>query len=93
MLKTTGRCKKDGSIIQKQPVRPLSSQVKGKNFILYSKIVYTMIFKALTSAFYTDQRNQLIQRLRPNSIAIFHSNDKMPLSADQYFPFRQNKTS
>jgi Xaa-Pro aminopeptidase len=50
-----------------------------------------MIFKALTSAFYTDQRNQLIQRLRPNSIAIFHSNDKMPLSADQYFPFRQNK--
>lgn len=28
--------------------------------------------------------------MRPNSIAIFHSNDEMPTNADQFHPFKQN---
>lgn len=50
-----------------------------------------MIFHAQTSSFYREQRNSLIKKILANSIAIFHSNDKMPISSDQHFPFRQNK--
>ncbi|MEP7322670.1 MAG: aminopeptidase P family protein [Saprospiraceae bacterium] len=50
-----------------------------------------MIFKPQQSEFYSLQRKALTRELIPNSIVILHSNDKMPLSSDQYFPFRQNK--
>jgi Xaa-Pro aminopeptidase len=50
-----------------------------------------MQFKKLSSVCYTDHRKKIANSLLANSIVILHSNDKMPMSADQYFPFRQNK--
>lgn len=50
-----------------------------------------MQFQPLSSKTYSDHRKKLASSLMPESILILHSNDKMPLSADQYFPFRQNK--
>ncbi len=35
-------------------------------------------------------RQNFIKHLKPSSMAIFNSNDQMPKSADQYFPFHQN---
>ncbi len=38
---------------------------------------------------FIQNRQRLLKRLRPHSIAIFNSNDVMPTSADGTFPFRQ----
>jgi Xaa-Pro aminopeptidase len=35
-------------------------------------------------------REKFISQLKPNSMAIFNSNDEMPRNGDQNFPFRQN---
>jgi Xaa-Pro aminopeptidase len=35
-------------------------------------------------------RKRFSRHLKPNSIAIFHSNDQMPRKGDQFFPFVQN---
>jgi len=35
-------------------------------------------------------RRRFMRQMKPNSIAIFHSNDLMPRNGDQAFPFRQN---
>ncbi len=35
-------------------------------------------------------RKRFTQKMVPDSIAIFHSNDLMPRNGDTYFPFRQN---
>ncbi len=35
-------------------------------------------------------RKRFIREMKPNTIAIFNSNDLMPRSGDQFFPFRQN---
>lgn len=35
-------------------------------------------------------RNNFVSRLKPNSIAVFHSNDEYLRSGDQNFPFKQN---
>ncbi len=35
-------------------------------------------------------RQNFIRHLKPNSMAIFHSNDEMPSNADQFHPFKQN---
>lgn len=35
-------------------------------------------------------RRRFARQLKPDSIAIFHSNDQMPRNGDQFFPFRQN---
>lgn len=50
-----------------------------------------MQFAPLPSSFYIQARKHLTDALKPGSIAIFHSNDKYSINADQYFPFRQNK--
>ncbi len=49
-----------------------------------------MQFHPLSSSSYSNHRHALSLALLPDSIAILHSNDLMPKSADQYFPFRQN---
>ena len=49
-----------------------------------------MQFHPLSSSTYSKHRHTLAFSLLPDSIAILHSNDLMPKSADQYFPFRQN---
>lgn len=39
---------------------------------------------------FCQNRQKLVSRLRRNSFAVFHSNDEMPRTGDQFFPFRQN---
>jgi Xaa-Pro aminopeptidase len=50
---------------------------------------YTSIDKNL----FIENRKKFTARLAPQSIAIFHSNDEMPRSGDQNFPFRQQEQS
>lgn len=35
-------------------------------------------------------RKRFVREMKPNTIAVFNSNDQMPRSGDQFFPFRQN---
>ncbi|MBK8196321.1 MAG: aminopeptidase P N-terminal domain-containing protein [Lewinellaceae bacterium] len=49
-----------------------------------------MKYKALSSELYQYNRKRFIREMKPGAIAIINSNDQMPRSGDQYFPFRQN---
>ncbi len=49
-----------------------------------------MKYKPLHPELFRLNRRRFSSRMKPESIAIFHSNDKMPRSGDQFFPFRQN---
>lgn len=49
-----------------------------------------MKYAPLDSTLFIENRKRLVAELEPNAIAIFFSNDEMPRSADQTFPFRQN---
>lgn len=40
--------------------------------------------------FFSGNRRRFGQKLKPGSVAVFHSNDQMPRNGDQFFPFRQN---
>jgi Xaa-Pro aminopeptidase len=39
---------------------------------------------------YERNRSRLVQKMKPDSLAIVNSNDEMPRTGDQTFPFRQN---
>lgn len=47
-------------------------------------------YKHLPSSFFTRNRKRFINELKPNSLAIFFSNDMMPRSADGFHNYRQN---
>lgn len=49
-----------------------------------------MKYKPLSSELFQHNRKRFIREMKPGTIAIFNSNDQMPRSGDQYFPFRQN---
>ena len=49
-----------------------------------------MKYKPLNPELYRLNRKRFTSRMKPESIAIFQSNDLMPRSGDQFFPFRQN---
>lgn len=49
-----------------------------------------MRYQPIPSDFYTRNREKLVSKLKPNSMAILNSNDEMPRSGDQTFPFKQN---
>lgn len=49
-----------------------------------------MRYTPLPPEFFTDNRDAFCQQLKPNSLAVFHANDKMPKSADQEFQLWQN---
>jgi len=49
-----------------------------------------MRYEPLGKEFYSTNRSNFCKAMKPNSIAIFHSNDKMPTNADGLMPFRQN---
>lgn len=49
-----------------------------------------MRYQPINSQLFTDNRLQLKEELKPNSIAIFHSNDEMPRNGDLFHTFRQN---
>ena len=39
---------------------------------------------------FIDNRKKFVRRMKPKSIAIFHSNDILPTNADGVMPFKQN---
>src|SRR4051812_34515350 len=49
-----------------------------------------MRYDPIDSRLYIENRKKFVSHLKPNSIAIFNSNDEMPRNGDQNFPFRQN---
>jgi Xaa-Pro aminopeptidase len=44
----------------------------------------------LPATFYIENRKRLVAKLKPNSVAVFHSNFQMPTNADGTLPFVQN---
>ena len=49
-----------------------------------------MKYQSINPELFITNRQKLATKLAPNSMAILFSNDEMPRSADQTFPFRQN---
>jgi Xaa-Pro aminopeptidase len=49
-----------------------------------------MKYDLIPASLFIENRKRFAAKLKPNSIAIFHSNDIMPRSADGQFPFRQD---
>ena len=49
-----------------------------------------MKYDALDSALFVENRKRFTARMKPNSIAVFVSNDEMPRSADALYTWRQN---
>lgn len=49
-----------------------------------------MKYTAIPSSLFIENRKKFVSKLKPNSIAIFNSNDEFPRSGDQNFVFRQN---
>jgi Xaa-Pro aminopeptidase len=45
---------------------------------------------SIPASFFKKNRHKLSQTLKDHSCAIFHSNDEMNRSSDQYFPYRQD---
>ena len=49
-----------------------------------------MKYLPIDQKLFIQNRSNFVKHLKPNSIAIFNSNDEMPFNADQYHPFKQN---
>ncbi len=49
-----------------------------------------MRYKAIDPEFFAQNRKDLTEKLKPNSLVVINSNDEMPRSGDQNFIFRQN---
>ncbi len=49
-----------------------------------------MRYRPITPRLFGKNREKLEKMLKPNALAIIHSNDEMPRNGDQYFVFRQN---
>ncbi|MFN0276638.1 MAG: aminopeptidase P family protein [Chitinophagales bacterium] len=49
-----------------------------------------MKYHSINPKLFATNRTNFIKHLKPNSIAVFHSNDEMPFNADQFHPFKQN---
>ena len=49
-----------------------------------------MKYKPLSPELFQHNRKRFIREMKPGTVAVFNSNDQMPRSGDQYFPFRQN---
>ena len=49
-----------------------------------------MKYQRIDSKLFTENRKRFIKHLKPNSLAVFNSNDLMPTNADGTMPFRQN---
>lgn len=49
-----------------------------------------MRYQSINNELFKSNRNHFVEKLKPDSLAIFHSNDEMPRNGDQTFPFRQN---
>ncbi len=49
-----------------------------------------MKYTPLNPELFQLNRRRFTREMKSNTIAIFNSNDQMPRSGDQFFPFRQN---
>ncbi len=49
-----------------------------------------MKYKKIDKTLFVENRKRFVAKMKPDSLAIFHSNDEMPRSADGNFPYRQN---
>lgn len=49
-----------------------------------------MKYLPISNELFTNNRKNFVLRTKPNSIAIFHSNDEYPKNGDQTFNFKQN---
>src|SRR4051812_48846984 len=49
-----------------------------------------MKYQPLPSQIFKDNRKKFMDRMEKNSIAIFNSNDELPMNGDQLFKFKQN---
>ena len=49
-----------------------------------------MKYTPIDNSLYIENRARFVQHLKPNSVAVFNSNDMMPTNADGLMPFRQN---
>lgn len=49
-----------------------------------------MKYTSIDNSLYTQNRSNFIKHLKPNSVAVFNSNDIMPTNADGTMPYRQN---
>jgi Xaa-Pro aminopeptidase len=49
-----------------------------------------MRYEPINNHLFVENRKQFCARMKPNSIAIFYSNDIMPTNADGTMPFKQN---
>ena len=47
-------------------------------------------YERMPASFFSGNRKTFMKQMEKNSMAIFHSNDVMPRSADGHHPFRQN---
>lgn len=47
-------------------------------------------YERMPAKFFSGNRKAFMKQMKKNSMAIFHSNDVMPRSADGHHPFRQN---
>ncbi|MEO5906248.1 MAG: aminopeptidase P family protein [Saprospiraceae bacterium] len=49
-----------------------------------------MRYEKIPSSLFTDRRAEFAQKMEPGSIAVFFSNDEMPRTGDQFYPYRQD---
>src|SRR6187397_851815 len=49
-----------------------------------------MRYQPIPPTLFEDRRKQFTKKMVKGSLAIFYSNDPMPRSGDQFFPFRQD---
>ena len=49
-----------------------------------------MKYNPIENSLYINNRKNFVKHLKPNSVAVFNSNDLMPTNADGLMPFRQN---
>jgi len=49
-----------------------------------------MKYNPIDNSLYINNRKNFVKHLKPNSVAVFNSNDLMPTNADGLMPFRQN---
>ena len=49
-----------------------------------------MRYSKINPELFINNRKQFTSKMKPNSMAIFYSNDEMPKKGDQFFPFQQS---
>jgi Xaa-Pro aminopeptidase len=49
-----------------------------------------MKYLPLNAALFTENRKRFIRKMEKNSIAIFNSNDELPMNGDALYKFKQN---